>query len=50
MVLGVRNHKSGDELVACEQRDRSCFYLACCFHPELTTTKFHEYFINSIVK
>jgi len=22
------------------------YYLAACFHPELTTTKFHEYFLK----
>lgn len=33
------------EAVACEQESVSCYYLAACFHPELTTTIFHERFL-----
>lgn len=36
------------EVVACEQEADNNYYLATCFHPELTTTKFHEYFIKKI--
>lgn len=39
---------SGGEILACEQKKGGSFYLACCFHPELTTTKFHEYFLKQI--
>lgn len=41
--------KRGKEVIACEHREPEKFYLACCFHPELTTTKFHEYFINRLI-
>lgn len=41
--------KRGEEIIACEQRKKDAFYLACCFHPELTTSKFHEYFISHLV-
>ncbi len=37
--------KDGEEIFACEQRVRDKYYLALSFHPELTTTKFHEYFL-----
>ena len=36
------------ETVACEQRTGNHYYLAACFHPELTSTLFHEYFIEKI--
>lgn len=36
------------ETVACEQNKNDKYYLACCFHPELTSTKFHEYFLKKI--
>lgn len=45
----VKLARIGEEIIACEQRDKSQFYLATCFHPELTTTKFHEYFIHNLV-
>lgn len=38
------------ETIACEQRMASNYYLATCFHPELTTTIFHEYFLKRIYK
>lgn len=38
--------KCGSEIVACEQKIASRYYLASCFHPEITTSKFHEYFIK----
>lgn len=34
------------ELVACEQEYGGSYYLAACFHPELSTTKFHERFLE----
>lgn len=36
------------EIVACEQKVGNKYYLATCFHPELTSTLFHEYFIRKI--
>lgn len=36
------------EILACEQKTGENFYLAACFHPELTTTLFHEYFLKQI--
>lgn len=38
----------GNEIIACEQTGATHFYMAACFHPELTTTKFHEYFLKSV--
>ncbi len=43
-VLAKRN----SEIIACEQKSESHFYLAATFHPELTTAKFHEYFLKQI--
>lgn len=40
--------KNGKEAVACEERKGKKFYLAFCFHPELTTTAFHEHFLKNI--
>lgn len=40
--------KNGNEIIACEQKTNGKFYMAACFHPELTTTKFHEYFLRQI--
>lgn len=42
--------KNGREVIACEQKLGEKFYLAVCFHPELTTTKFHEYWLKNIIK
>lgn len=39
----------GGNILACEQKEKDRFYLAICFHPELSTTKFHEYFIKNMV-
>lgn len=36
------------ETIACEQKKDNCYYLAACFHPELTSTIFHEYFIKNL--
>lgn len=38
------------ETVACEQQIGNYYYLATCFHPELTSTMFHEYFIKKIYR
>ena len=40
--------KNGEEAVGCEEKIGNKFYLALCFHPELTTTTFHEYFLKNI--
>lgn len=36
------------EIIACEQKIGNHFYLASSFHPELSSTLFHEYFIKKI--
>ena len=36
-------------ILACEERTKGRNYLATCFHPELSTTKFHEYFIKNLI-
>ncbi len=36
----------GEEVVAAYQKKGDRHFLACSFHPELTTTKFHEFFIK----
>lgn len=38
------------ETIACEQKIGNNYYLATCFHPELTSTMFHEYFIKEIYR
>lgn len=40
--------KLQDEIIACEQQTKTGYYIALCFHPELTTTVFHEYFLRTI--
>jgi len=37
------------EAVACEQRIGKRYYLAACFHPELSTTLFHEHFLRRLL-
>jgi 5'-phosphate synthase pdxT subunit len=40
----------GNETIACEQQTPAGnYYLATCFHPELTTTVFHEYFLRKMI-
>lgn len=39
----------GTEVLACEEITHGVYSLAACFHPELTTTVFHEYFIRKIL-
>jgi pyridoxal 5'-phosphate synthase pdxT subunit len=41
--------KRGSEVVACEQRAGKRYYLAACFHPELSTTLFHAHFIRALL-
>jgi len=36
----------GEEVVAAYQKKGERHFLACAFHPELTTTKFHEFFLK----
>jgi len=38
--------RNEDEIIACEQKIDKNYYLATCFHPELVSTIFHEYFIK----
>ena len=40
--------KNNGEVIACEQKIGKNYYLAACFHPELTSTIFHEYFIKKV--
>lgn len=37
---------NNDDIVACEEKINGNYYLATSFHPELTTTKFHELFLT----
>ncbi len=37
-------------VVACEEIVGQKYYLAVCFHPELSSTLFHEHFIQRVVK
>lgn len=36
------------EVVACEERVGNSYYMAVCFHPELTSGAFHERFLRAI--
>ncbi|MEK6978599.1 MAG: pyridoxal 5'-phosphate synthase glutaminase subunit PdxT [Candidatus Micrarchaeota archaeon] len=40
--------RANGEIVAVSERVGRNFYLATTFHPELSTTAFHEYFIKSV--
>ena len=40
--------KYGGDIVACEEKTKRGYYLALCFHPELTTTLFHEHFLGRV--
>lgn len=42
--------KNGEEIIACEETQGKNYYLAACFHPELTTTIFHEHFLYKLSK
>lgn len=35
-------------IIACEQKGKNNYYLATCFHPEITSSLFHEYFLSKI--
>lgn len=41
--------KEGSEIIACEETRGECYDLAICFHPELTSTLFHEYFLKKVI-
>lgn len=40
--------KDDGNILACEERVGNQYFLAAAFHPELTTTIFHEYFLGKI--
>ena len=40
--------KYSGETIACEEKTTKGYYLALCFHPELTTTLFHEHFLKTV--
>ncbi|MGV8084917.1 MAG: pyridoxal 5'-phosphate synthase glutaminase subunit PdxT [Candidatus Bilamarchaeum sp.] len=44
-ILAKRN----DETIACEQKIGNKYYLAACFHPELSSNLFHEYFLSAVM-
>jgi glutamine amidotransferase PdxT len=35
-------------ILACEQKNKTGYYLAACFHPELASTVFHEHFLKQL--
>ncbi len=41
--------KDGREIIACEERKDGRYYLATCFHPEYTSTLFHQHFLKQIL-
>lgn len=41
--------RDNNEVIAISERIGNRFYLATSFHPELSTIKFHEYFIDKIM-
>lgn len=38
-----------DNILACEEKVGSQYFLAAAFHPEMTSTLFHEYFLEKII-
>ena len=40
--------KDGGNILACEEKVGNQYFLAASFHPELTTTMFHEYFLRKV--
>ena len=46
-VKVLAKHKT--EVLCCEQKVGSHYYLATAFHPELTSTIFHEYFLKQVI-
>jgi len=45
--ISILSENRGGTL-ACEQKKGDKYYLATAFHPELTTTLFHEYFLQKV--
>jgi 5'-phosphate synthase pdxT subunit len=43
-ILASRN----GETVACAEYKKNSFYMAACFHPELSSTAFHKHFLKTI--
>lgn len=41
--------KNKKEIIACEEKMNGRYYLATSFHPELTTTRLHEYFLKNCI-
>lgn len=42
--------RKNEETIAISEKVGNCFYLATSFHPELSTTLFHEFFLKKIQK
>jgi 5'-phosphate synthase pdxT subunit len=40
--------KNNGEVVACEEETKGKYYLATCFHPEYTSSLFHEHFLKKV--
>lgn len=40
--------KNNNDIIACEEKVGNKYYLAICFHPEMSSTLFHEYFLKQI--
>lgn len=40
--------KKGGNPIACERESKSNYYLATCFHPELSSSLFHQYFLKQL--
>ena len=40
--------ENNGEIIACEQKKDNFYYLATCFHPEMSSTLFHKYFLKKI--
>lgn len=40
--------RDGGDILACEETAGKQYFLALAFHPELTTSKFHEYFLSKL--
>ena len=40
--------KDEGNILACEEAVGKQYFLACAFHPEMTSTLFHEYFLKKI--
>lgn len=40
--------KDGNSILACEEETQTSYLMAACFHPELTTSVFHEYFLKRV--